>query len=476
MTPVPATVVDETLPDAPPAPSGRADTGELALMLEAVHHSPMLKALLDWIDGTVLVLNHQRQILLARTTPSTPLGDLSADQMVGRRLGEVVGCRFSDVGEDGCGTSRSCRFCGALHAMLDARKGDDPVDSQCRIDLVRPEGGESVRYRVRASRTGEGEHEFTVLVLQHFDDIQTLQEPGPRARPGRDWPADLKNFLQVRRLGSGGMGTVFLVEDAKGERFALKTLRPDTARKTRSQDRFVQEMELTAALDHPNITRTVEFAQTRTGVLYMITEYVPNGTAQRWLQELGPLPVSLVLHWMVGAARALDYAWRRHHLVHRDIKPDNLLVGEANSVKLADFGIARSLSADNRLTLVGSVLGTPQYMAPEQAMGTDELDTRADLYALGSTAFYLLSGTYPFDGPDPLSIMTQKVNEDPPSIRRRRRNLPRPLSALLDALLSRDPAGRPDDPAALGKLLLATAAREGIDMSGVGALRLPTEA
>lgn len=272
------------------------------------------------------------------------------------------------------------------------------------------------------------------------------------------------------------MGTVFLVEDAKGERFALKTLRPDTARKTRSQDRFVQEMELTAALDHPNITRTVEFAQTRTGVLYMITEYVPNGTAQRWLQELGPLPVSLVLHWMVGAARALDYAWRRHHLVHRDIKPDNLLVGEANSVKLADFGIARSLSADNRLTLVGSVLGTPQYMAPEQAMGTDELDTRADLYALGSTAFYLLSGTYPFDGPDPLSIMTQKVNEDPPSIRRRRRNLPRPLSALLDALLSRDPAGRPDDPAALGKLLLATAAREGIDMSGVGALRLPTEA
>ena len=475
MNPVPATVVDETLPDAPPASAGRAGTDELALVLEAVHHSPMLKALLDWIDGTVLVLNRHRQILLARTVAATPLGSLSADQMVGKRLGEVVGCRFSGVGDDGCGTSRSCRFCGALHAMLDAQRGDEPVDSQCRIDVDGPGGSESVRYRVRASRTGEGEHEFTVLVIEHFGAAAIPRDPTHVSHPAGDWPAGLSKFLQLRRLGRGGMGTVFLVEDGRGKRYALKTLRADVAGRSKTQDRFVQEMEITASLDHPNITRTVEFAQTNSGVLYMLTEYVPNGTAQRWLQEMGPLPVPLVLHWMIGAARALNYAWNEHALVHRDIKPDNLLIGEGNRVKLADFGIARSLASDHRLTLVGSVLGTPQYMAPEQAMGTGDLDTRADLYALGSTAFFLLSGTFPFDGPDPVSIMTRKVNEVPPSIRRRRKGLPHRLIGLIDALLCRDPAGRPDDAATLGKLLLAMAAREGIDLSGVSSMRLPAE-
>ncbi len=472
MNTTPATVVDGILPDGPPAPAGRAGTEELAQVLEAAHHSPILRALLDWIDGTVLVLNRQRQILLARTTPATPLGDVTADQMVGRRLGEVLGCRYSDVGEDGCGTSHSCRFCGALRAVVDSSRLEDPVDSQCLIHLTGRDGPESVKFRVRASRAGSGEHEFTVVVLEPFDARPPATDPTQTAE-AHDWPRDIRAYFHVRRLGSGGMGSVFLVQDDEGQRYALKTLRAGRAGSTNASRRFIQEMKLTSALDHPNITRTLEYDSTQGGVLYMITEYVPNGTAGRWLQEMGPLPVDLVLYWMLGVNSGLRHAWEHHDLIHRDIKPENLLIDETNHAKMADFGIARSLTADHRLTIVGGVVGTPQFMAPEQATGEDTIDTRADLYALGSTIYYLLSGTYPFDGPDPIAIMTQKVNGKAPSLGRRRRGLPRKLVALVDTLLAMDPDGRPADPAELEGLLTDLVAREGVDLAGVPSLQSP---
>ena len=473
MSTIPVTVEEEVLAGGPPAPAGRAGEEELAQVLEAAQHSPILTALLDWIDGTVLVLNRHRQILLARTSPATPLGDIQAGDLVGKRLGEVLGCRYSDKGEDGCGTSRSCRFCGALRAVIDSGRLEKPVDSQCLINLAGHEGPESVKFRVRASRTGSGEHEFTVVVLEPFD-VRSPQTDPTLTGVVHDWPRDIHAYLHVRRLGSGGMGSVFLVEDGRGHRYALKTLRAAAAGSTRAARRFIREMELTAALDHPNITRTIEYDKTGDGVLYMISEYVPNGTAGRWLQERGPLPVDLVLYWMLGANSGLRHAWEHHDLIHRDIKPENLLIDGTNHAKLADFGIARSLTADHRMTMVGSVVGTPQFMAPEQAVGDDSIDTRADLYALGTTAYYLLSGTYPFDGPDPVTILTRKVNGEAPSLRRRRKDLPRKLVALIDTLLAKEPRGRPANPAELEDLLTDLVAQEGIDLSAIPTIQPPT--
>ena len=462
----------DTLPTDAPVPDGRAGSVELAQMLEAVQHSPLLHALLNWIDGTVLVLNRQRQILLARTDPSNPLDGVPDEELVGQRLGEALGCRFSARGPDGCGTGDACQFCGALHAVLDAGKSDVPIESQCRIDMSRRQGNESVKFRVRGSRTHEGEQGYTVLVLQRLD---RLPLPPKTVEDGDvDWPNGVDTYLHVRRLGRGGMGSVFLVKDPQGRAYALKTLRGDSSASSTTLRRFAREMKLTAALDHPNINRAIEVDRTGAGVLYMISEYVPNGTARLWLQELGPLPPDLVMMWMLDTARALDYAWNEHRIVHRDIKPENLLIDGDNRVKLADFGIARQLESSTQLTLAGSVVGTPQFMAPEQAVTDAKLDVRSDLYALGSSAYFLLTGKFPFSGPDPMTILTRKVNGNPPSIGRFRKDLPTPLISLVDSMIARKPRLRPRDAAGVAELLVHVAAKQGFDLDhGAGQYKLP---
>jgi serine/threonine-protein kinase len=183
---------------------------------------------------------------------------------------------------------------------------------------------------------------------------------------------------------------------------------------------------------------------------------------------MGPLPVDLALYWLTSISSALAYAWNEHQLIHRDLKPDNLLVDDAGMIKLADFGIALRRSHDAaRLTQEGLTMGSVHYMAPEQIQGVPDLDVRADLYSLGATFYKLLSGLPPLDAEEPVAILQRKLSENPPSIGKYRSSLPEGLVDCIDGLLARDRDKRPQDPETLSRQLMEITAAEGIDLSRV---------
>jgi serine/threonine protein kinase len=242
------------------------------------------------------------------------------------------------------------------------------------------------------------------------------------------------------------MGSVFLVRGTDGRDYALKTIRPEQVTEQGIVDRFIREIRIAALLNHPNIVKTYRAEQTATGTFYMMSEYCPGESAEQWLQNRGPLSPELALRWITGVARAIEYAWGEHRLVHRDIKPDNVLFDAHGQPKLTDFGIAkRVLFDEHKLTSAGTVVGSVPYMAPEQALGPETVDTRADLYALGSTFFELLAGAPPFDGPTPTALLSRKLTDDPPRLLSVRAEVPVAVAESVDWLLRREPGERPRD-------------------------------
>ncbi|HWV58286.1 MAG TPA: serine/threonine-protein kinase, partial [Longimicrobiales bacterium] len=201
-----------------------------------------------------------------------------------------------------------------------------------------------------------------------------------------------RDYEIVRELGRGGTAVVYLARDRELNRdVAIKVVRPGYANDPQAVARLEREARLIAALRHPNIVKLLATRRLSDGSLALIIEYVPGPNLKTALRNAGPAPfdvVRLVL-WDVG--KALDYAHRRHGIVHRDIKPDNIYLDPDQHIALlADFGIARNQAGDQEITIVGSTLGTPAYMSPEQIDG-GELDGRSDLYSLGLVAYEMLT-------------------------------------------------------------------------------------
>lgn len=454
----------------PPALATRSSEAELGRLAADAQNNPLFQALLDWLGGLVLVLNRHRQVVLAGEDVAQALGVASADELVGARLGEAIGCLHSTQGPGGCGTTPACRYCGALNAILRSQRGDEPIDSECRISILEEGQEQTLKFRVRASAARDTDTLFTVLVLERAADPKDRSGVATVLDQTADWPAGVDSYARIRKLGAGGMGSVFLVEASDQRRYALKTIRSDIASEEEVTDRFLKEIRLSIVLDHPNIVRTLRADQTAGGSLYMVTEYCSRGTVAQWLQGHGPLPVDLALHWLIGAARALQYVWREHRLVHRDIKPDNLLVSSTNEVKIADFGVAkRFLRTDSKLTTPGMIVGTVQYMAPEQAVGTEELDVRCDLYALGATFFELLSGRPPLDGPNPMALLSLKLMQAAPPLATLRPDLPTELAECINWLLALKPNARPANPGQLLERLNGIAEHIDIDPESMAA-------
>lgn len=448
----------------PPAPPGRASDSELAEMVQLATKDSLLEALLDWIDGLVVVLNRHRQIVLASDTVARAL-HVDTDDLIGKRLGEAMGCVHVDMASGGCGTSEKCRYCGALKAILDAPRFDAPVETECRLTLRGKDHAETLKLRVKTSLTSRSPEPFTVVVLQGMHQLERAPTLYAHTSVDEDWPVGIASYEWVRKLGVGGMGTVFLVRDAEKREYALKTVKGVFLGDESVMSRFLKEIRLSIVLDHPSIVRTLRANQSDAGTVYMVTEYCPNGSAGQWLQRHGPIGPGVALSWMMACTQALHYAWQEHRLVHRDIKPDNLLLDGSNQPKIADFGVARrAVPTDPRLTQASSFVGTIHYMAPEQALGAGEADTRADLYGLGSTFFHLLSGETPFDGPNPASILRRKLKRPAPPIASVCRDLPVSLADTIQSLLATDPDDRPSDP---GELL-----RRLTDIARSGALSL----
>ena len=265
-------------------------------------------------------------------------------------------------------------------------------------------------------------------------------------------PISLRDELQAalgpayaleRELGGGGMGRVFLAtETGLARRVVIKVLAPELVLGV-SAERFRREIELAASLQHPHIVPV--HATGRAGnLLYYTMPYVEGESLRGRLTREGELPVSDTVRILSEVARALAYAHRRG-IVHRDIKPDNILLAEGEA-QVTDFGIAKALSAsasEATLTSIGLVLGTPAYMAPEQAVADQTADHRVDLYALGVVAYEMLAGQPPFSGRTPQQVIAAHATEEPVPIERRRPTVPGPLAELIARLLAKHAADRP---------------------------------
>jgi eukaryotic-like serine/threonine-protein kinase len=251
----------------------------------------------------------------------------------------------------------------------------------------------------------------------------------------------LGRYVLERELGRGGMAIVYLARDVRHERLvALKVLHPELAW-TLGPERFQREIKLCARLQHPHIL-TVHDSGEAAGRLWFTMPYVEGETLRARLTREKQLPVNVALRIATDAARALEYA-HQHGVIHRDIKPENLLITTDGSTLVADFGIARALSADSEaLTQTGMSVGTPAYMSPEQASGETNLDSRTDVYSLGAVLYEMLTGEPPYTGPSAQAIMAKRFSDPIPRVRRVRPAVPETVDQSVLKALAPMPADR----------------------------------
>lgn len=262
--------------------------------------------------------------------------------------------------------------------------------------------------------------------------------------PGAQLQADLADrYALERELGRGGMATVYLAHDLKHDRpVALKVLHPDLG-VTLGPERFLREIKLAARLQHPHILPVFD-SGAAAGLLWYVMPFVEGESLRDRIEREGELPVADAVRILRDLAGALEHA-HRHGIVHRDIKPANVLLSDGGA-QLADFGVAKALRAaaeGGGTTATGLAIGTPAYMAPEQAIGDPVADHRADLYALGVVAYELLTGQPPFAGRTAQGLLGAHATATPEPVLKRRPTVPPALASLVMRLLEKHPADRP---------------------------------
>lgn len=251
------------------------------------------------------------------------------------------------------------------------------------------------------------------------------------------------NYELDRELGRGGMGIVYRAKDRRLKRMvAIKVLPPELGFRGEIKSRFLREAETAAQLSHPDIV-PIYSVDEREGLVFFVMACVDGDTLAKRLVEHGPLPVDDARRILREVADALAYAHARG-VIHRDIKPDNILLGEDGRAMVTDFGIARAIQegADSRLTATGVAIGTPAYMSPEQAAGDREIDGRSDLYSLGIVAYQMLAGQLPFQASSTAAMLMKHISERPAPLDQVRPDVPPDLSAAIMMLLEKEPANR----------------------------------
>jgi WD40 repeat protein len=318
-------------------------------------------------------------------------------------------------------------------------------------------------------------------VAPEVPDCTLPPEPGPETALGQsshggrgadeEAAADLAGHARyriTRLLGQGGMGAVYEAEHRLMERtVALKVIRPALMADEGAVERFRREVKAAARLHHPNIVTAYDADQAG-NTHFLVMEFVPGRSLAAHLRENGPLPVRQACDYARQAALGLQHA-HEQGMVHRDIKPDNLMLTGDGQVKILDFGLARFAQAQaadialqvpaalgsppGQLTAVGSIMGTPDYMAPEQAQDSRAADSRADIYALGCSLYQLLTGRVPFPKGDAVDKIRQHVKEEPEPLARQRPDVPRGLAAVVAKMMAKDPAQRYQTPAEVAEAL-----------------------
>ena len=275
-------------------------------------------------------------------------------------------------------------------------------------------------------RAGLAPRTFARVVDSTFTQLQT-------ALAGR--------FSLERELGRGGMGVVYLARDVALERLvAIKLLPAELAGQPEAKERFLREARTAAGLSHPNIV-PIHLVEEKAGLVYFVMAFVEGETLGERVRRHGPLPPADVVHIIREVAWALGYAHGRG-VIHRDVKPDNILLEKGSGrAMVTDFGIAR-VAARSTMSQQGEILGTIQYMAPEQASPSAALDGRTDLYALGATAFFALTGRLPFEAPTAVALLAMHLTEPAPPVSSVRAGMPPKLAEAVDRCLAKEPAAR----------------------------------
>ncbi len=258
-------------------------------------------------------------------------------------------------------------------------------------------------------------------------------------------PQHLSDRYEVGEiLGFGGMSEVHLARDTRLHRdVAVKVLRADLARDPSFYLRFRREAQNAAALNHPAIVAVYDTgeAETPAGPLpYIVMEYVDGVTLRDIVHNDGPMPIKRALEVIADACQALNFS-HNHGIIHRDVKPANIMISKTGAVKVMDFGIARALADSTNVTQTAAVIGTAQYLSPEQASG-NPVDARSDVYSLGCVLYEMLTGEPPFVGDSPVAVAYQHVREDPVPPSQRYPGIPPELDAVVLKALTKNPENR----------------------------------
>ena len=255
-------------------------------------------------------------------------------------------------------------------------------------------------------------------------------------------------YRVLRKLGEGGMSYVYEAKDVTGgQSVAIKVLIPKLGRDQSSVERLRREAGLAMRLDHPNVCRILRFGETEGGLIYLVMPYLQGELLADREQRVGPIAPEVGLDLMVQTCAGLHHA-HQLNIIHRDLKPENIMIvrsgdGREQAV-IMDFGLAKESKADpvlSKLTATGIILGTPEFMSPEQIRGRD-LDARSDVYALGIVAFEMFTGRLPFDGRTPQEMMLTRLRGKPLPLRRVKPDLPEKLEAVLMKSLATEPEER----------------------------------
>src|SRR5579885_2755120 len=285
-------------------------------------------------------------------------------------------------------------------------------------------------------------------ILTHFQAEQFLLGKWRRFNIGK--------YKVLERLGQGGMGSVYLCEHRlMRRRVAVKVLPTAKADDPASLDRFYREARVVAALDHPNIVRAYDIDQDEK-LHFLVMEYVDGSSFQEIVKRTGPMDVTRACHYIRQAAQGLQHAHEAAGIVHRDIKPGNILVDRGGTVKVLDMGLARFFHDEEDILTKKydeNVLGTADYLAPEQALDSHAVDIRADIYSLGATFYFLLTGRTPFIEGTVAQKLIWHQTRQPKPIRSLRPDVPEELAAVIEKMMAKDPAQRYQSPAAVADAL-----------------------
>jgi serine/threonine protein kinase len=281
--------------------------------------------------------------------------------------------------------------------------------------------------------------EELVQALVKSDKLTPLQAQHVSAGKARS--LILGNYTIMDKIGAGGMGQVFKAQHRKMKRLvAIKMLPPSMTKDAAALARFQREVEAAAILRHPNIVAADDAAEAN-GAHFLVMEYVDGKDLSALVKKNGPFPVATAVNYILQAARGLEFA-HSEGVVHRDIKPANLLLDKKGVVKILDMGLARldiggEAGPQDELTGTGTIMGTVDYMAPEQAVNTKKADHRADIYSLGISLHYLIVGKAPYTGDTVMEKLMAHQNQPIPSLRNAQPDIPERVQAVFKKMVAK---------------------------------------